>query len=474
MSLYIVTFLAALAAQGPSGASSLKIDSSLSAAAGLSIAAGENRLLTLSEEIIRVSVANPDVADLKVITPRQILVTGKAVGTTDLSLWNRSNEPLIVALQVHGSFDGLDQQLRQLFPGERIQVSSVGDLIVLSGEVSDLRLPERIAEVARLHGQKVANLIQVAGNQQVQLEVRFAEVSRSGLREAGLNVFHRDAGAQRVGGMSTPSTSPGGFLNTGANPSIPGAGARSLTGAPPDVYAPSYNNAFSIFFSQAFDKFPFSATLSLLESNGLAKVLAEPTLTTLTGQQAKFLAGGEIPIPISAALGQVEVQWKKFGIVLEFTPTVLDARTIQLELSTEVSELDPNLAVSFGGGSVPGFSSRQGETTVRLGDGQSFAIAGLLSEKTRSTVAKVPLLGDIPVLGALFRSTAYQRDETELLVVVTARLAKPMDPGQAGPLPGELETHPNDFQLFLLGAQTGRRRETPLRPKPSGPIGFVR
>jgi pilus assembly protein CpaC len=255
--------------------------------------------------------------------------------------------------------------------------------------------------------------------------------------------------------------SPGDFLNTTQNPAVPGTGPRGLaaSGQPPDVLVPQFNTGFNLFVS-GFDEFPFSAMLSLLEQNGLAKTLAEPTLVTLTGQQAKFLAGGEFPIPLAGTFGQVQVEWKKFGIQLEFTPTVIAESTIHLNLAAEVSEIDPSLSISVGGTTIPGLASRQSSTTVRLGDGQSFAIAGLLSDKTRSTIDRVPFLGSIPVIGALFRSSQFQRNETELLVVVTARLAKPVAPHELPPMPTDRElNHPSDVELFLMGWDDGGKPE---------------
>ncbi len=179
----------------------------------LALETGQNRLLVLSEPIGRVSVADPRVADLKVITPMQLLLTSRGVGTTDLTLWNKRDEPLVLALQVTRNLERLKAQLADLFPDEKISVSAAGDLIVLSGEVSDVRVPERAAEVAQLHSEKIANLIKVVGNQQVQLEVKFAEVSRSGLRELGINFFHQDAGGRFLGGMVNPGQTPDGFTN---------------------------------------------------------------------------------------------------------------------------------------------------------------------------------------------------------------------------------------------------------------------
>jgi pilus assembly protein CpaC len=244
--------------------------------------------------------------------------------------------------------------------------------------------------VAKLHADKVANLIRVRGNQQVQLEVKFAEVSRRGLREMSFNVFHQDSLGRFVTGIAGSTSSPAGFLNN-----IPGTGVFGV----PQIQAPNQANTFSLFFS-GLPKFPFSAMVSLLESNGLAKILAEPTLVAMSGQEAKFLAGGEFPVPVSSNFGSVGVEWKKFGIILVFTPTVIDEGTIHLRLAAEVSDVDPARSVIVGGVTIPALSSRQSETTVRLGDGQSFAVAGLLSSRVRSNIDRVPFFGDLPVLGA--------------------------------------------------------------------------
>ena len=459
----------------------LRIDRSVGAGSELALESGQNRLLILSEEIGRVAVADPTVADLKVVTQTQVLLTARSAGTTDLTLWNRANEPLVIALQVTKNLEPLRKQVKDLFPGEKVTVTGAGELVILSGEVSDVRIPERIVEIAKLHAKQVANLIKVSGLQQVQIEVRFAEVSRSGLRQIGVNMFHKSQNREVVAGITGNGTSPGNFLNTAQNPSIPGAGetlGHLPNGQPPDVHAPQFNSGFSLFFS-SFPQFPFSAMLSLLQENGLAKVLAEPTLVTLSGQQARFLAGGELPIPLGGSYGQITVEWKKFGILLDFTPTVIAGDTIHLDLAAEVSEIDQSLAVNVGGTIIPGLTSRQSQTTVRLGDGQSFAIAGLISERVRSQIDQVPFLGGIPILGTLFRSSQFRSEESELLVVVTARLAKPVAPHELPPLPTEREmNHPSDFELFLLGSDGGgeapRTAARTVDGGPAGARGFVR
>ena len=468
----------ALAAQHASAAPdhvastpAIHIDREVGAMKSLALETGQNRLLILSEPIGRVSVADPKVADLKVITPTQMLLTSRGVGTTDLTLWNKADQPLVLALQVSRNLNALRAQLAEFFPNEKITVSAAGDLVVLSGEVADVRVPERAAEVAQLHAEKIANLIHVVGNQQVQLEVKFAEVSRSGLRNLGINFFHQDAGGRFVGGVNSPATTADQFST------VPGTGSA----ASPGVQAAAIPNTFSLFFS-GLPQFPFSAILSALESSGLAKMLAEPTLVALSGQEAKFLVGGEFPIPMVSGLGAVNVQWKKFGIILNFTPTVIADGALHLKLATEVSDVDPARSVVIGGISIPGLTSRQSETTVRLSDGQSFAIAGLLSDRVRSSIQRIPFLGDLPILGALFRSVSYQHDESELLVVVTAHLAKPVAPHEAPRLPTENELNdPNDIQLFLFGSDGGGGQHQDVGLKqamrdrgPSGELGFIR
>ncbi|HET9681240.1 MAG TPA: type II and III secretion system protein family protein [Candidatus Limnocylindrales bacterium] len=448
----------------------LRVDREVGSVREMSLEAGQNRLLIVSEPIARIAVADPNVADLKVVTPMQVLLTAKGAGTTDLTLWNRDNQPLVIALQVIRNEEALKRQLKELFPGEKVTVSAAGELVVLSGEVNDVRTPQRVAEVARLHSREVANLISVAGNHQVQLAVRFAEVSRSGLKQIGVNLFGQSKDGRQVGGMVGPKTPLGSFLPSGT---IPGTGG---IGQPTPFPTQPFAQSFSLFFGSN-SPFPFDVTLNLLEETGLAKVLAEPTLVTLTGQEARFLAGGEIPVPISSSLGAINVLWKRFGIQLTFTPTVLDQGTINLRVATEVSDLDPTNGIVASGISIPGLTSRQAEATVRLGDGQSFAIAGLMSDKVRSSIDQVPGLGSIPILGALFRSSQYQRQETELLVVITARLVKPVAPHEVQPLPTDyLGVEPGAFSFFLLGADEagspGRDASAPPRGA-AGAGGFT-
>ncbi|MFT3926092.1 MAG: type II and III secretion system protein family protein [Myxococcales bacterium] len=425
---------------------------------------GETRLMSLSTPIIRVSVADPNVADVQVVTPEQVLITAKSVGFTHLILWGAKEVPLVVAVSATRNLDQLRAQFKGLFPDTDIQVSAVGDLIVLSGSVTDLRLPARAAEVAKLHSEKVANLIQVTGDQQVQLDVRFAEVSKTGLRKIGVNMLWQDSARGLVGGAVPPGAAPGSYLTHSPDAYVPGTGG---TGGAPFLGQAGHQQAFNLLFSTANSQFPFSAMLSILSQEGLAKVLAEPTLTALSGQDAEFHAGGEVPILIARQLGNVSVNFKKFGVLLRFSPTVLGERTVSLRMGLEVSEPDPSSGSTLGGFVVPGFRTRSSETTVRLRDGQSFAVAGLLSDQTRSLVSKVPWLGDLPIIGTLFRSTQYQRQETELMMVITAHLVKPLQPGEVPILPGEDEYNdPTDFQLFIMGESPTHKRKSYKNGRP--------
>jgi pilus assembly protein CpaC len=482
----IVLVLAALLIGTPPVAAQPKVVGQAEVTSAMPLQVGETRLLQLSEKVIRIAVADPTVADVQAVTEDQVLITAKAVGNTNITMWNISNKPLVISVTCSRNLDQLRNQLTRLFPGEPIVVGSAGDLVILSGTVSDLRVPARAAELASLYSDKVANQIEVSGDQQVELEVRFAEVSRSGLRKLGLNYLWQDGARGYVGGSASPSTQSGQYLGGANNLYVPGTGG---TGGPPLVPVPSANGAFNLFFSTGLSKFPFSAILSILSQEGLAKILAEPTLVALSGQEASFHAGGEVPILIARQLGEVSVEYKKFGVRLQFTPTVLGKRMISAKLAVEVSEPDPNAGATIGGFNIPGFRTRSSETTVRIADGESFAIAGLLSDNVRSTIHKIPVLGDVPVLGMLFRSAAFQREETELMVVVRARLVRPLDGDQVPALPGEDElTDPTDFDLFMLGQiseeKTSHKRHAPTIKRPSqsatpaygptGPIGFVR
>jgi pilus assembly protein CpaC len=430
----------------------------------------------LGQPISRVSAGNPDIADVAAFPPDELLITGRHLGNTSVTIWLK-DETRTIPIVVGFPTEAIGEAILDAIPdGRDIKVTSAGTSLVLSGQVADVADVERAEKVAQgfvssgTQGQATAtsivNLLTVTGEQQVQLEVSFAEVSRSAMKQIGINALQFGSKDNNyVAGMINPSASFSVNALEGLEPA-----ATKL------IDAPLQSTFGFLFGSDPAAAYPFSLALSVLASNGYARVLAEPTLVAVNGEEASFLAGGEFPVPLPQSLGQVVIQYKKFGIQLEFVPTIVDG-TIQLRLALTVSDLDFSLGIKIASVTVPGLTSRHSETTVRLRDGQSFAIAGLLSDKVRSSVDKVPLLGDLPILGALFRSTGYRREETELMVVVTAHLVRPQ--GERPPLPGEgVQADPSDLELFFLGSHESREGGTIPRAdekqKPVGPVGFKR
>ena len=445
------------------------------------VEAGSSHHLRLGTTIARVSIGASDVADVAPFPPDQLLVTGKHVGQTTVTVWFRNDEVSIYTIRVVHPVSSINDALnRAISGGKDLRATSAGTAVVLSGEVSSASDVEHAEQIARgVAGDvPVVNLLRVPGDNQVQLEVSFAEVSRTALKEIGVNLWAKDKGGTDgplwSGGLVTPTSAVNGIA---AAPSAGATDTLSLASGLPILATPLTGTFGAVFSTATGSKFPFSAALSILAERGYARTLSEPTLVALSGQTASFLAGGEFPIPTPQALGQIGIDFRKFGVQLDFLPTVV-GQNIQLRLSTTVSDVDFSLAVRLATVTVPGLSERHSETTVRLRDGESFAIAGLLSDQVRSSVDKVPGLGDLPVLGTLFRSTSYRRQETELLVVVTAHLVRPE--GEKPILPGEdTLVDPSDLELFLLGSiESKEGSDDKLHPhrraKPQGPVGFAR
>jgi pilus assembly protein CpaC len=464
----------------------------------LEVAVGSSLHQRLGKSISRVVVGDSAIASVTAFDPDQLLISGVRPGHTTATVWV-GGEARVLEIDVGWPVDAMRAALRKALPGgDKLDVESAGAAILLSGRVDTAEELARAEQIVRgiaagvyAGGEPtVVNAMTLTGAHQVQLEVAFAEVSRTSLREIGFNFwsknYFRSSGAGFAGGVLSPgtgleSTSPqlAGNSDLGAlNHQDSGFGTDGLplTDAVPIVSAP-LSGAFGFVFSSTLGGFPFSAALSLMSSRGYARTLAEPTLVAMSGKSASFLAGGEFPVPLPQGLGQVGVDYRKFGIQLSFTPTVAGDE-IQLDLGVTVSDVDPSLGVTLANTRVPGLRERHSQTTIRLLDGQSFVVAGLLSDEVRSTVDKVPLLGDLPVLGALFKSSAYRRAETELLVVVTAHLVQPLD--ERPPLPGESTiVDPGDVELFLLhrhesltGGDSEPRRKREV--KPAGAVGFAR
>lgn len=387
------------------------------------------------------SIANPEIADISTLSDRTIYVLGKTAGRTSLTLLDEAGRLIAdVDVQVAPDLSEFKERLGQILPGEPIDVRSAADGIVLSGTVSSIAKLDRALALAALYApDRVSNLMTVGGTQQVMLKVRFAEMQRS---------VRKGLAAGLAGGATGSDARIS--LGTGR-----GRLQRGPLGDPDTVIldvVPEVSGAVGLAVGSS------SAALGLLidalESRGAVRTLAEPNLSALSGQQAKFLAGGEYPVPVAQEEGVVTIEFKPFGIELEFVPRVVDGDVINLELAAAVSSIDPSSGVSQNGFTVDSFRRRETSTTVEMRDGESFAIAGLLSDDFQDTVDQVPFLGDLPVLGALFRSTSYQRDQSELVVIVTAHLVSPIR-GEALILPTDRVRPPTERELFLYGRTEG-------------------
>lgn len=412
---------------------------------------GKSTLLKLPSPAARISVGNPAVADVILLNPREIYLLGKTIGTTNLILWDKAGESTVVDVVVDGT-STLQAKLQQLMPDEKnIKVSLAADTLVLTGTVSDAVKADRALSLAEAYvGKKVVNMLQVAAPQQVMLEVKIAEVSRNLLDKLGVEL----TGSKTTGSWTYTLLSQ--FLSNGAGSLIATDGIDGLT-------------------------------IDAQKTDGLVKILAEPTIMAISGQEGSFLAGGKIyiPVPQSGTGGTtITLEEKEFGVGLKFTPTVLEGGRINLVVTPEVSEVSSTgTTVSIGGNTsiLPSISTRRASTTVQLHDGQSFAIGGLIKNNITETVKAFPILGEIPILGALFRSSEFQNDRSELMFVVTPRLVKPLPPDYK--LPTDAYVAPTRAEFFLgnkLEGAPSTEAQPAARPAPSaaearpqsGPSGF--
>ena len=419
----------------------------------LELVSGKSVLLRLEQPINRVSIASPDTASYLLLSPREIYITGKAAGSTNLILWKEDDTVEIFDLVVSYDIPMLKQAIHDMLPHETdLRITAARDSITLSGRVtsqSDLSQALSLARSFVPEG-RVNNLVEVGGAHQVMLEIRVAEMQKSMARRLGVNFSYADRGefgVSTLGGL-TQTVSP-------SDANIPPA-RESLLGT---LVSPTVNALFRIESGRTKT---YTGMIDVLKENGLVKVLAEPTLIAMSGQSAEFLAGGEFPVPVPQGLGTVAVEYRQFGVGLSFTPTVLGPDRISLQVAPEVSELDFSTAVRFEGFVVPGVTSRKASTTIELADGQSFAIAGLLRETARDQYSRYPVLGKLPIIGPLFTSRQFQQNETELVIIATPRLVKPID-GRKQPVPTDFYNMPDDKDFYLLGNMEGkpRQQETP-------------
>ena len=436
----LVALCAALWSPGVDAQGTADSKAVASEAQRLELGVGKSKVVDLTTSIKRASLANPEVADTVVLSPKQIYLTGKAIGVTTLTLWKENGELFSVFdITVTPDLSQLREQLHQMLPGEKdIAVTATHDHVTLSGTVSNLARQSRALEIAEPYApKKVVNLLQVGGAQQVMLEVRVAEMNRDLIRQIGVNM----AGADQAGNFGVTA------LNS----------ITSLTGSPtigPTPLGQLVTGAVNALVRFQTGDITWTGFIDALKQEDVVKVLAKPTLVAISGQEAQFLSGGEFPFPIPQAFGVVTIQYKKFGVGLAFTPTVLTNNRISMAVSPEVSELDFSNALQLEGFTVPTIATRRATTVVELADGQSFAIAGLLKDNVREAVKKFPVLGDIPVLGTLFRSSRYVKNQTELVIIVTPHFVKPLDMVQQT-LPTDTFTEPNDWEFYLTGRTDG-------------------
>lgn len=433
----------------------------------------KSRVLELPEPIETLSIGNADIADVRVIHARQIYLVGQSLGTTNVVLWDAAERVQeIINIQVTHDLESLKATLHEMLPGEPIEVRSTQGRLVLSGMVSTAARLDTALEVAHSHtgspdGPQVINMMEVGGAQQVMLDVKVAEVERNLIRRLGIqfDAFGAD-GKFRLGAVQGGAEFPDAVITDPVLGDVRVPVLEDGTPIGPMVKefatSPSIDD-IGIFGSYQSGSFIFNMILEAAHQEGVARILAEPNLTTQTGQEAHFLAGGEFPIPVPQNNGQTTIEYREFGVGLQFLPVILSSDAINLKVDVSVSDLGQEAAIALGLGagvaqqiSVPSLTKRRASSTVELAHGETIAIAGMVNESLRESVQKFPGLGDLPVLGRLFRSEEFLKDQTEVVIFVTPRLARPIEPEQAR-LPVGSFVAPSDMEFYLLGRRAPDR-----------------
>ena len=409
----------------------------------------KNDMIVMRTEVPvkEVRVANTKIADVVIMTDKSFQILGKAGGKTNVMLYDAERQLIdVVEVKVGHDLQGLKKSLFETFPREKIEVRTLAEGVYLTGDVTTEAVYKQAEVIANAYApQNVTNGLTVKDSHQVMLEVRFVEASRSAIKELGVGLLT----SQQSGLVPDPGDF---FAQTQAittNPLVSGV----LTGG--------------------IGSAALNANIEALEDKGIVRTLAEPNLVAMSGETASFLAGGEIPVPVpTGENGQLGIEYRKFGVSLAFSPTVLDDEVINLKVAPEVSQLDPSTAVRIAEVAVPGMRIRRAKTTIELRNGQSFAIAGLLQSETANNRAQVPWLGNIPVLGTLFSSTRFQKDETELVIIVTPHLAQPVSDIKKLSTPLDRLKVPSDFEAFV-GSKTEGKTDPLSLSELSGDYGTV-
>ena len=405
----------------------------------------------------RVSIAEPKIANVEVLSPDQVLLMGKSAGTTDLLMWNEDEKLWQARVSVHADVSQLKADLVRLFPKCDLEIRpSLQDILIVTGNM------DRAEHVAQLHkflyatGMKYNDMTSLAGVQQVMIQIKMAEVSRQAIRTLGINVFHTGDdffGASLVGSESGGPINPVSIGVPGGTP----AGDNL-----PFVFTATAAVSPSVTLFAGFPDADLQFFIEALAENQYLRILARPTLVALSGEKASFLAGGEFPIPVTQGAGAgdagtaITIEYKEFGVRLDFRPIVLGDNRIRLYVAPEVSSISDIGAVIINGFRIPSIVLRRAETTLELKSGKTFAMAGLIDSTVNARTSRIPWIGDVPVLGALFRSVRYEKRETELVVLVTASLVEPMSVASLPPTPGVMHVPPNDWELYAEGRIEGR------------------
>jgi len=442
----------------------------------VTVTLNQSRVIKLRSPAARVSVANPEIADILVLDPRQLYAVGKRLGTTNVVLWDANDRVRgTIGLEVTPDLDLLKTRLYQLMPREQVEVRAAQGTIVVSGEVSSPDKAEAAMQLAQSFAQmggpddaaQVLNMIQVGGSQQVMLEVTVAEISRSLVKRLDVNfTSFYNGGSVKIGTVGGGAQFPDAIFKDPllGDVRLPQFADNGMWGPAVPEFAPNRPGIQDrgIFAQSLSGNFLFSMVIDAAKDQGLAKILAEPNLTTLSGQQAKFLAGGEFPIPVPQDFGRTTIEYKEFGVGLLFVPFVLDSGVISLKVNVTVSDLTNENSLSLpttanaGGANffVPALTKRSANATVEVTTGETIAIAGLINESLRESVDKFPGLGDLPIVGALFRSQQFVKGQTELVIFVTPKLARSFSPDLVR-LPTDSFVEPTDREFYLMGRLEG-------------------
>ena len=432
----------------------------------LNLSQGTGTMVRLSSPMSDVFVANDAIADVQVRSSTQLYIFGKTRGETTVYATGRDGRVVYGAnVRVGNNVGSVDEMLRVAMPDAAIQATPMNNLVLLTGTVAnptDVEDAQRLAQAYVGEGIQVVSRLRSAVPLQVNLKVRIAEVNRTLIKEIGINLTSRDTSGGTLFGV--------GRGNAGT--------IKPITGSPDPLTGVirEFGNTFSfnnivggttLGLAGRILGTNILGTLDLLEADGVVTTLAEPNLTALSGETASFLAGGEFPIPVSQALGSVTIEYKQFGVGLAFTPIVMADGRISMRVRPEVSELSNEGSIKLNGFDVPAVTTRRAETTVELGSGQSFMLAGLLRNSNTNNVEKAPFLGDLPILGALFRSTKYRRAETELVIIVTPYLVRPVSGEMASPTDGYRA--PTDAQRVFMGQSFDGHSGRPAAPAAPAP-----